>query len=258
MSTPSKLSMSRNRDNFSKPIARKLAERAGYLCSNPGCRRLTIGPVTANPGDSASTGVAAHISAAAPNGPRYDMSQSESERKSIGNGIWLCATCASLIDKNNGIDFPRDHLRKWKTDHEVLMKECREGSRRIMIEFRSFSEDTESARSLMLMISDKSAFYVSLNDESPPLVARSFGDLRDKIVEFRSRMDEESPVQDIAEAIAAACRHYMNVTPSGATLTEIEYSLGAVRKAVGVSLLMLAKMYPIEIPYNLQSLLPVV
>jgi ribosomal protein L37AE/L43A len=43
-------------------------------------------------------GVAAHISGAAPGGPRYDASMSSEARKSINNGIWLCANCARLVD----------------------------------------------------------------------------------------------------------------------------------------------------------------
>jgi hypothetical protein len=91
-----------NRDDFSTPIKRAVALRAGYLCSFPGCRRLTAGPSDESPAAVAAVGVAAHICAAAP-GPgarRYDPAMSAEERSSIGNAIWLCANHATLIDRD--------------------------------------------------------------------------------------------------------------------------------------------------------------
>ena len=104
------------RDEFSPKIKRITGERAGYLCSRPSCRALTIGPQY-KPESSANVGVAAHISAASPGGPRYDDTMTSEERMSEKNGIWLCQTCAKLID-NDVIRFPVSILKKWKTDAE--------------------------------------------------------------------------------------------------------------------------------------------
>ena len=43
---------------------------------------------------------------------------SPGERANISNGIFLCSTCASLVDKNNGADFSVAQLKAWKTEHE--------------------------------------------------------------------------------------------------------------------------------------------
>ena len=61
------------RDDFPAPVKRLLAERAGYRCSNPDCRRLTIGPASI-PIGSVSIGEAAHITAAAPPARRQPTS----------------------------------------------------------------------------------------------------------------------------------------------------------------------------------------
>src|SRR5688572_24730067 len=85
------------RDEFSASVRMILAQRAGYLCSKPGCGRLTIGPSSA--GGVTITGEAAHITGASPGGPRHDPGLSPTQRTSADNGIWLCATDATLIDK---------------------------------------------------------------------------------------------------------------------------------------------------------------
>ncbi len=82
------------RDEFPKPVADTLTKRVGNRCSNPDCRKRTSGPHTED--DKAlNVGVAAHITAASPGGPRFDSSLTSDERKGIGNGIWLCQSCAS-------------------------------------------------------------------------------------------------------------------------------------------------------------------
>jgi hypothetical protein len=105
------------RDNFPAAAIELLAKRVGVRCSNPGCRRPTSGPRT----DSAKVvniGVAAHITAAAVGGPRYDAKLSEAERSHLNNGIWLCQNCAKLID-NDPQHFYVELLREWKSRSET-------------------------------------------------------------------------------------------------------------------------------------------
>jgi hypothetical protein len=80
------------RDEFSATIKQHVATRTGHHCSNPDCRAQTAGPQITDAG-TLNVGVAAHISAAAPGGPRFDSSLSPEERSDIGNAIWLCQTC---------------------------------------------------------------------------------------------------------------------------------------------------------------------
>ena len=100
-----------SRDNFSRPTIRKLSESVRFQCSNPDCQRPTMGP---DGGDgSVSIGVAAHITAASPGGPRYDATLSAEERSSAENGIWLCQTCSRLIDVDE-TSYPNATIREWK------------------------------------------------------------------------------------------------------------------------------------------------
>jgi len=107
-----------NRQDFSAPVRTGLAHRAGYACSNPKCRAPTAGPSEESEDARSDVGVASHITAAAPGGPRYDYSLSESERAAIENGVWLCQTCAKKIDDDIATYSP-DVLRDWKRDAET-------------------------------------------------------------------------------------------------------------------------------------------
>ena len=107
------------REEFPKEIKRVIASRAGWRCSNPRCRAFTEGPHS-DSGRSFSVGVAAHITAASPGGPRYDPEIKTEIRRGPENGIWLCGTCARQID----IDERRYAirvLRMWKADSEELV-----------------------------------------------------------------------------------------------------------------------------------------
>lgn len=106
------------RDDFTKTTIRSLQIRVGGYCSRPECRKMTIIPSAGDPSSFETTGRAAHITAASEKGPRYDASLTPAERKSASNGIWLCADCADLIDKNGGDDYSCELIRSWKARAE--------------------------------------------------------------------------------------------------------------------------------------------
>jgi hypothetical protein len=105
------------RDEFQAATIRTLASRAGHRCSNPECLRPTSGPAVAED-RFVNVGEAAHITAAAPGGKRYDPSLTQKERRAASNGIWLCELCAKLIDTDEA-RFTVELLRKWKQDAET-------------------------------------------------------------------------------------------------------------------------------------------
>ncbi len=244
------------RHSFPPKVVAKVAERAAYICSNPRCNRVTIGPDAAAVHRSIKTGEAAHICAASPGGPRYDMSQTEAERRGIRNAIWLCATCADLIDKNGGLSYPPDHLRKWKRDHETLMKECLEGGRRVVLQVLPHRPDEGAAIHLLRILDDKAALYRPYDQEDPRRVADSLGDLRSTIVALRAEVNADSPLDVILDSIGRACRHYMNTTPDYPSIAELNFSLGAVRKIVGLNVGELLKHYTLPASPELLSIVP--
>ena len=86
----------------------------------------TSGPHT-DPSKSIIVGVAAHITAAAVGGPRYDPDLSPEQRRSIDNGIWLCQTCSKLVDSDQA-RFPVELLRSWKRQAEESLTRAIESS----------------------------------------------------------------------------------------------------------------------------------
>jgi hypothetical protein len=100
------------RNEFPQVAKETLAKRVAYRCSNPACGTLTAGPHT----DSErhiNIGVASHITAAASGGPRFDHTLIPQQRSSIDNAIWLCQSCAKLID-NDESKYTVSVLSQWK------------------------------------------------------------------------------------------------------------------------------------------------
>jgi hypothetical protein len=113
---PEQVAFRPERDDFSAPIKTLLSKRTGSLCSNPECQQPTSGPQM-DPNKAINIGVASHITAAAPGGPRYDPSLTPTQRSSAENGIWLCQNCGKLVD-NDAVYYPVEKLRAWKGSAE--------------------------------------------------------------------------------------------------------------------------------------------
>jgi hypothetical protein len=106
-----------HRADFSPATRRVIAERAGYQCSVLNCGKPTVGP---GPGNTKSlhTGMAAHIYAASPGGPRGTGGLTAAERSEPENGIWCCYSHGKAIDSANGNAYSAAQLKAWKRLHE--------------------------------------------------------------------------------------------------------------------------------------------
>ena len=105
------------RDDFPADVIRMVSLRAAGRCANPGCGAPTTGPQV-DSAKAVNVGVAAHITAASPGGPRFDSALSSEQRRAIDNAIWLCQTCSKLID-NDPVRYPERLLRAWKSAVEA-------------------------------------------------------------------------------------------------------------------------------------------
>lgn len=105
------------RDNFSQKVINQLRDRVAHRCSNPECRVPTSAP-SSNGNGINNIGIAAHITAASPNGPRYQSSMTQDIRRSFENGVWLCANCSIKIDRDPQ-KYPVELIKQWKSTAEA-------------------------------------------------------------------------------------------------------------------------------------------
>jgi hypothetical protein len=105
------------REDFTKRTITEIAKGVAYRCSNPECRRPTVGANAAHDG-TIIIGVAAHICAASPGGPRYNAAQTPEARRSKENGLWLCQNCGRLVDADPD-RFTVEQLTRWKRDAQT-------------------------------------------------------------------------------------------------------------------------------------------
>lgn len=111
-----------NRDDFPAKTKEIIAKRVGFHCSNPKCNVITIGPHS-DAGKSTNLGVASHITAASPGGPRYDPSLTKAERSDFKNAIWLCQKCSRQIDIDEN-NYPVRLLQDWKIQAETKAEQA--------------------------------------------------------------------------------------------------------------------------------------
>lgn len=104
------------RDDVSQATIQRLAKRVGFKCSNPDCRKPTSGPRA--DGGTVNLGVAAHITAASPGGPRFDGRLRDEVRCAAENGIWLCQQCSRLVDADDSAHDVANFV-EWKTFAEA-------------------------------------------------------------------------------------------------------------------------------------------
>lgn len=255
-----------SRDNFSQPIKTELSLRAAHFCSNPRCLRLTAGP-RSGVLRGLATGHAAHICAASPGGPRYDPDQSEAERRSAANGIWLCRECGDMVDKDDG-GFSADELRTWKRDHETMIAEVRQqGWSRSIELLRSGQMAPGLAHNIIALMEDRRAFWVRFDAEFPDRVRMSLDSLRYELTRLRRDCAPGSPLDIVIVALAQTIRRFFDAVEQFDLTTlrcdsrdpdwlAFESALRALRKSIGFQTSALADSYSIPLHGEFAAYLP--
>lgn len=98
---------------YKRSTVRRLDTLSGNECSAPDCPKSLV----AKDGASIISKIC-HIEAASADGPRYNASMTDDERRHFNNLILLCDECHTIIDnKDNEVLYPVELLREWKSDH---------------------------------------------------------------------------------------------------------------------------------------------
>ena len=253
-------------DNFSQPVKTELSLRAAHFCSNPRCLRLTAGP-RSGVLRGLATGHAAHICAASPGGPRYDPDQSEAERRSAANGLWLCRECGDMVDKDDG-GFSVDELRAWKRDHETMIAEVRQqGWSRSIELLRSGQTAPGLARDIVALIEDRRAFWARFDAEFPDRVRISLDGLRHDLTSLRRDCAPGSALDIVIVALAQTIRRFFDSVEQFDLTTlrcdshdpdwlAFESALRSLRKSIAFQINALASSYSIPLQGELAAYLP--
>jgi hypothetical protein len=144
------------RDDFTKQTIADIAKGVGYRCSNPDCTRPTVAANAAQDG-IITIGVAAHVCAASPGGPRFNAAQTPEARRGRDNGLWLCQNCGRLIDADPQ-RFTVEVLTGWK--HTAQSRAFRE-----LVVPGTASPTEEAARIGHLVAIDNSSDADAKSDE---------------------------------------------------------------------------------------------
>lgn len=244
------------RDSFSQTTRTKLAERAGFICSNPECNKITIGPCHSNIEYSVNVGVAAHIHAASKLGPRYNENQTPEERSSIDNAIWLCGSCSYLIDKNNGAGYSDVWLKNWKQRHESLIVELLESGYNLLSSKRGNLELNKFFDNLMISLEDKRVLYWPFEYEHLQHVAQSLCDLRKELTSARKDLERGSEVDVKIKTMIERCRECLAEIRNDVTPANLHFAIGTLRKAFGCFLYDLKHNYDVVIENDLLTIVP--
>jgi len=213
------------RDDFAARTRQVIAARAGYQCSNPSCNAGTVGPQR-DDHQSLSVGVAAHITAAAPGGPRYDTGLTPAQRRSAPNGIWLCATCAKLIDSDLQA-YTSSVLRQWKRRAEEAARKT-QGKTAL----RSSRSDRTAEREIRRRLKLRSALEICLlrpvgHRRGPHRVQHPYDKFHYSKVVIHSLADTAYPEVDPAPGISS----WFRLEPFDFYHNGVEFILG-IRQAV--------------------------
>lgn len=255
-----------DRDDFPASTKRTLAIRAAHFCSNPDCLKLTAGPHS-DKNKSLTTGHAAHIHAAAKNGPRFNPRQTPAERKAISNGLWLCRECGDIVDKDDS-KHPAPLLRRWKMSHEALIAEVRtKGYAYSLTLLQSRAAEPVLAKKVIALFEDRRALWVSFDAEFPDRVRQSLDMLRRHFADLRGLLANGIPMDQVLLSLTKTIHVFFDQVENLDLITlrcdsrdpewlQFRDALASLRKSIGLQISNLAVAHNIPLSSNLQYMLP--
>jgi flagellar biosynthesis regulator FlaF len=254
------------RDEFTPATKRSLAIRAAHFCSNPFCLKLTAGPHS-DPTKHLTTGHAAHIHAAAPKGPRYDPDQLPNQRQAISNGLWLCRECGDIVDKDTSPHSPAQ-LRKWKENHEEMIKEVRtKGYSKSLELLQNGAKEPQIARKIIYALEGRRALWTTFDAEFPDRVRTSLDSLRSEITMLRGEAGHGTAMSTLLSTLGKTILSFfshlehidltkLRCDAGNPEWVEFSDALLALRKSIGLQIFNVINTHDITPGDELKSILP--
>jgi len=193
---------------FNRKIAELVAYRSAYICNNPECNTLTVGPALSSSTLKTKKGEAAHIIGEKDTAARYeDIGAAAGE---ADNAIWLCANCHTLVDKNNGIDYSKVKLLEWKKDHENMISMLLRTHKSPLPLVARHTKNGIIAQNIADAIFNRGAFFRNHSVENQFLVISSISEARKIVARQMRDIDYDKKLRNISAEIIDACREFLN------------------------------------------------
>lgn len=238
---------------FIAKVAEMIAYRAAYICSNPECNTLTIGAAISDPNLKNKKGEAAHILGEKTGAARYEANPSI-DVDGVENGLWLCANCHTIVDKNKGVDYPAKDLFEWKKEHEeTISMLLRTHKSPLPLIYRQ-STNRKVAQNIVDLISNKGAYFQHSYIEDPEHVISSIDHVRKRIQREVRDIDSDKRLQGICRSIQDANREFMNELSRDRTLLDVYLTI--LRNRVGIQLKRLRDEIGCDVSGQITSIIP--
>lgn len=204
------------RVEFADGVKREIAFEAHLFCANPTCCRFTSYGTTT--GKARAIAEAAHIVAASSQGPRSEVSMTETELKSAENGIWLCKNCHGLIDDDPSA-YPIQMLRDWKKAHQTFVSKL-VGKDFDIVHFELYARSRNVAQrhSFLGYIEGRRVFFDALDVEYPDQVATSLVEIRARIAESSGHLSKDDFAWKRMQRMRNSIQKFLTANPHLATL----------------------------------------
>jgi predicted transcriptional regulator len=157
------------------------------------------------------TGEAAHIVGENPSSARYQK-VGKGIAQAAENGLWLCATCHTKVDKNNGADYSIDDLLHWKRQHEELVLEILDNHQTPLPLMRKHSINASVAQGICDLLSNHGVMYQHQSLENDDLVINSIETIRKTLSSLLKGIQNDKELRYICNALIHSCRDLMNDT----------------------------------------------
>jgi hypothetical protein len=240
--------------DFNQKTVDLIAYRSAYICANPDCNRLTVAPSLTDAASKVKIGEAAHIHDARERTIRFKKDMPLEDRAKPENGVWLCASCHTEVDKNQGKDYPAEDLKRWKRDHEDMISGLLRKHKSPLPLIRRFTNDQKLAQEIVDVISNKGAFHQAHHLENADHVILSVKEVRADLLRIGKNIDFEQKLREINEELKKALKEYMNETSKYPSYSESH--MDVLRKKVGISLCVLRDEFGCKVHGSITQVMP--
>lgn len=238
---------------FAAVTIRAVAGRSGWICNNPRCQSLTIGAADEGSELATKVGEAAHIKGEKNGAARWDDLPA-SKIAAASNAIWLCPSCHTMVDKNDGGDFTVEQLTAWKEDHERMIQKLMLSHRSPLRVLRAATKDGDLALEAVQKLSGKGSMFMEMGYEVGRHVLGSIEELREFLEELPKRISSDENLKARFENLHGYFREYMNYTSKHRHWAPAQVII--LRTHVGIFLQAMEDEYGCEVKGDIRQIMP--